>query len=532
MLLETHLPARIALTRQIWAVWIGLAAVWWLAIRMLWIEWEIDPQYSYGFLVPILCVVLFFQRWRDRPLHGESENLFRLGMAALPTLSFLLAVQPFYEANPEWRIPGILGALSAVLLTLLLLWCIGGYAWMRHFLFPVGFFLIAIPWPRNAEEAIMGFFMEKNAMAALEILHWLGYEAVRRGHLIALPTGTLGVEEACSGVRSLQSGIMASLFLGEVFRFSRFFRSILVSISLLVALFGNFLRTTILSIIAYKEGVDAIEKWHDMAGYVILISTLVTLWLIAHFYSTIRNKRNPASATINDSPDKPLTISKPIALACISTFFLAMVSLAGTELWYRAHEAGTMSESSWTLKSGSAGTMPIQIPERTRRILFFPDGFSERFADSEGRKWQIFYLRWPAGRTAIQALNIHDPRTCLASIGMVLEKQLNSLTIQVGKESFRFRVFLFRDAGRHVLVFHSIIAGGISSEHDSYEDETISGEGDTLRGRWNVVAKGIRNRGQTLLEAAVWNTTDVTTASNTLAEFLALTMREDGLGRK
>ena len=525
--MEKHPPAHLALRLQIWAPLIGLTAVWWLAIRMLWIDWEIDPQYSYGFLVPILCVALFLQRWRDRPLNEECGNLFIIGIVALAALGFLLAIQPFYEANPEWRIPGILGALSAVLLTLLLLWSIGGFAWVRHFLFPVCFFLIAIPWPRNAEEAIMGFFMEKNAMAALEILHWLGYEAVRRGHLITLPTGTLGVEEACSGVRSLQSGIMASLFLGEIFRFTGFFRTVLVAISIGVALFGNFLRATILSIIASSEGVDAVEKWHDMAGYSILISTLGTLWLTAHFYSTICSKRKPTSATFKDFSDTPLLISKPIVLACVAAGFLTVASLAGTELWYRAHEAGTMSESNWTLKSGSAGTKPVPISERTRRILFFPDGFSERFADSGGRTWQLFYLRWPAGRTAIQALNIHDPRTCLASIGMVLEKQLPSLTVQVGKESFRFRVFLFRDAARPVLVFHSIIAGGISTEHSSSENETLGGEEHTLKGRWKLVTKGIRNRGQTILEAAVWNTTDVATAAKNLGTFLTQKIQEN-----
>jgi hypothetical protein len=201
-----------------------------------------------------------------------------------------------------------------------------------------------------------------------------------------------------------------------------------------------------------------------------------------------------------------------------------VTSLAGTELWYRAHEAGIKSESHWTIKSGSPGTKPIPISERTRRILFFPEGFSERFADSGGRAWQLFYLRWPAGRTAIQALNIHDPRTCLASIGMVLEKQLPSLTIQAGKEIFHFRVFLFRDAGRPVLVFHSIIAGGDSADNSSEGHEKLSANEYTLKGRWKVVTKGIRNRGQTLLEAAAWNTTDVAAAANTLADFLARTM--------
>ena len=524
--MENTPPARFAMTRQIWVALIALASIWWLSIRMLWTEWEIDPQYSYGFLVPILCVALFMQRWRDRPATGESGNPMLLGLAALPAIGFLLAVQPFYEANPEWRIPGIIGALCSALLTLLLVYSLGGFFWVRHFLFPIAFFLIAIPWPRNAEEAIMGFFMEKNAMAALEVLHWCGYEAVRRGHLITLPTGTLGVEEACSGVRSLQSGIMASLFLGEIFRFGGFFRSLLVSVSILVAVFGNFLRATILSIIASNEGVAAIEKWHDIAGYAILVSTLGTLWLMAHFYNKVRSKRSNAPSEPVDS-DAPLPISKPLVAVCLSTILLAVTSLAGTELWYRSHEVGTNAESHWTLKSGTPGTKPIPISERTRRILFFPEGFSERFADSGGRAWQLFYLRWPAGRTAIQALNIHDPRTCLASIGMVLEKQLPSLTIKVGKQSFRFRVFLFRDAGRPVLVFHSIIAGGTSAEHSSGDNETLSGEEYTLKGRWKVVTKGIRNRGQTLLEAAVWNTTDVPTAANTLAGFLARTMEND-----
>jgi hypothetical protein len=115
---------------------------------------------------------------------------------------------------------------------------------------------------------------------------------------------------------------------------------------------------------------------------------------------------------------------------------------------------------------------------------------------------------------------------------MVLEKQLPSMTIQVGEESFRFRVFLFRDAGRPVLVFHSIIAGGVSNAHSSDDDEMLRSEEYTLKGRWKVVTKGIRNRGQTLLEAAVWNTTNAATAADTLATFLTRAMEETGSSRQ
>jgi hypothetical protein len=46
------------------------------------------------------------------------------------------------------------------------------------------------------------------------------------------------------------------------------------------------------------------------------------------------------------------------------------------------------------------------------------------------------------------------------------------------------------------------------------------------------VTKGIRNRGQTLLEAAVWNTTDAATATDTLATFLTRAMEETGSSRQ
>jgi len=520
--LETTSLDRPAIVQSIGATFAALAALWWLAIRMLWNEWELDPQYSYGFLVPILCVALFVLRWGDRPQPLPPGSLLAPAVMAFPPLLFLAGIQPFFEANPEWRIPGIFGAFSAVLLTFLLVYSIGGWPWLRHFLFPICFFIIAIPWPRNAEETIMGFFMERNAITTIEILHWLGYEAVRQGHLITIPTGTLGVEEACSGVRSLQSGIMTALFLGEVFRFGAWIRCGLVSCAVLIALLGNFLRTTLLSVAASNEGITAIEKWHDIAGYSVLITTFATLCAVAFFFNIFRDSKSQTIPAVAFNPStEPPAVPRSIRLFCLGSFVIAITSLAGTEAWYRMHETGTGMESQWTLKAGSPGTRTVPIAERTRRILFFPEGFSERFLDAGGRNWQFFYLRWPAGRTAIQALNIHDPRSCLASIGMVFEKQLPSLSIKVGKESFKFRVFLFRDSGRPLIVFHSVIAGGGRTTYKNGLNEGIEEEEYTLLGRWKVVTKGIRNQGQTLIEAAVWNTDDVPQAASTLSTFLS-----------
>jgi exosortase len=490
----------------------GLAAVWWLAIRMLWTDWEIDPQYSYGFIVPILCVFLFLQRWADRPDPAAPDSLRPNALLALPPLLFLMGIQPFFEANPEWRIPGMFGAFSAVALSLILVHALGGRPWLRHFFFPAAFFLIAVPWPRNAEEAFMGLLMEKNAIAALEVLHWCGYEAVRRGNLIALPTGLLGVEEACSGVRSLQSGLMASLFFGEIFRFGVFARGMLVFSALGFAVFGNFLRATTLSLLASTQGLGAVDKWHDTAGYATLAFTLGSLWLLAYLWHEFRTRRQPPKSSPTPAPLQ--AVEPRLRAAGLGVLVLGVITLAGTEAWYRIHEKTAAAAAGWTIREGTAGSKPVPVPDRTRRILFFPEGFSEMFRDGTGHHWQFFYFRWPAGRTAVQAINIHNPQTCLGSIGMKLERQLPPVEIRAGGVVLPFNVYVFSDQGRPILVFHSIIADRPPGAHDAPVMES------SMSGRWAAVASGMRNRGQRLLEAAVWGTENVADASATLQRFL------------
>jgi len=228
-------------------------------------------------------------------------------LLALPPLVFLAGIQPFFEANPEWRIPGMFGAISAVAISLVLVHSLGGRPWLRHFFFPIAFFLIAVPWPRNAEEAFMGFLMEKNAIAALEVLHWSGFEAVRRGNLISVPGGLIGVEEACSGVRSLQSGLMASLFFGEIFRFGLFTRGMLVFSALGFAVFGNFIRATTLSLVAATQGLATLESWHDAAGFATLAFTLGSLWLLSY----ILHYRRTRHMHPQKLPSPPLTPEVP-----------------------------------------------------------------------------------------------------------------------------------------------------------------------------------------------------------------------------
>ena len=78
------------------------------------------------------------------------------------------------------------------------------------------------------------------AHVAAETAMLLGIPAQVEGNLIRVSTGLVGVNEACSGIRSLQTSLMIGLLFGELKRLSVLRRVALVAGAVAIALFANF----------------------------------------------------------------------------------------------------------------------------------------------------------------------------------------------------------------------------------------------------------------------------------------------------
>src|SRR5207253_599132 len=70
---------------------------------------------------------------------GASESI-AIGIA-IAALVMLFPVRLFEVANPDWRPLGWVHAFAIIAVTLVLIYLAGGWAWVRHFSFPVLFFL-------------------------------------------------------------------------------------------------------------------------------------------------------------------------------------------------------------------------------------------------------------------------------------------------------------------------------------------------------------------------------------------------------
>ena len=115
-------------------------------------------------------------------------------------------------------------------------------AWLRHFAFPVAFIFVAVPWPTAVEAPIIQGLMRVVARVAAETAMLLGIPAQVEGNLIRVSNGLVGVNEACSGIRSLQTALMIGLLFGELKRLSILRRVALVVGAVAIALFANFFR--------------------------------------------------------------------------------------------------------------------------------------------------------------------------------------------------------------------------------------------------------------------------------------------------
>ena len=167
----------------------------------------------------------------------------------------------------------------AIVFALALLGAIRGQAFMRAQLFPVLFFLTAVPWPPRLEQPITSTLMRWVAGATAEILHWLGVEAQTSGGAIALRAGLVGITEACSGIRSLQAGIMFGLAVGEWFRLRPMRRVWLLALAIVFAFLTNLSRTVALSLQAEWHGVFSVAEVHDLIGNITITSLIVGIWI-------------------------------------------------------------------------------------------------------------------------------------------------------------------------------------------------------------------------------------------------------------
>ena len=154
------------------------------------------------------------------------------------------------------------------------------------FIFPCFIWLVSTPLFGAGEELISIKLLSIVANITYNIMDSLGFVVTLRGNALEFPNGSVGVAEACSGIRSLTACIFAGSFLAAAMLDKTWKKIALVITSMFFAFLFNLVRALFLSFWAYENGPDSISGTvHDAAGYFVLGMTVIGLLILVSIFN-------------------------------------------------------------------------------------------------------------------------------------------------------------------------------------------------------------------------------------------------------
>lgn len=459
-----------------------LAAGYWL--WMIWAcagEWTNSEDYNYGWFVPPLALYFLWKRLegapssRAEPGRGAAGRFLAWTIIAL-SLLLIMPLEIVRQTPIHWRPNLWIVGLLALANTLAIGWLTGGRARLKVFLFPALFMLVGIPWPTFLETAVAYPLMPVVTQWAVGVLHLLGYPATAAGTTITLPNCTVGVEEACSGLRSLQTALMLGVAAGELTRLGAWGRVALLVVAFVMAVAGNQVRVLMLVMAGIRGGNEAVTGLHDTAGYVVLAILLASIGLAATLGKRWQSAIAGTGSRGQSSSDAPRDGAARVPSSTVGWVLLVCgaVALLGANGWYwwRASLAAPPSPPILAPVGDAGFVIDNNVPQAILGVLQ-PDRYSYIRESVDGTPTRAigYHFYWEPRRGNANQL-YHRPDACMPGAGWRLNGEVTRQTLRLGDREVTFNVFPFRGpAGPALMLWGSFLNGEpveISFENDVY----------------------------------------------------------------
>jgi exosortase len=263
-----------------------LGGLYWGVLRSLVSQWWEDPNYSHGFLVPLFSGFLIWQRRRD--LQVLTPRGSWLGFVVLIGGVGALILGEVGAENFLTR------SSLIVIVAGLVLFHVGPDAF-RVLLFPLAFLSFMVPLPATVLSSVTFPLQSLAAQNAVWTLDLLGIPVLRDGNVIHLSEITLGVTEACSGIRSLMS-LLALAIAWAYLALPGFWPMLTLAASVIPnTVIANAGRIVATGLIGRSFGAEYAQGvFHTLSGWIIFLFAfmgLVGVHGLIRFAGQIRRRR-------------------------------------------------------------------------------------------------------------------------------------------------------------------------------------------------------------------------------------------------
>ncbi len=286
------------------ALWLHL---FWTLVPM----WRFGVYYEYGFFMPILVLGLAWRRWgwvqemAISPWHPSRTLQRTLWVLAGGAFLALIPLRVIETGDLGWRPPLIAHAVLVTVATHVLLALRGGWR-ISKFFAPVTLLAwSAVPYFYQVEQAFVRQLTGMVIDLTREIFLLQGRPVEILGERLVMGQQVCEVTEGCSGIRSIQSLVMAGLFFGELLWLRWYGRLALVGVALVAAVACNTGRAWYLAFLQFSDGTEAASAAHNGAGHVAFAVAAVLLYLAARWLTPTQKMRRLVRHSIGKPEGNP-----------------------------------------------------------------------------------------------------------------------------------------------------------------------------------------------------------------------------------
>jgi exosortase len=418
---------------------------WTVLITQLRHHWGGESYYNFGWFVPALTLWLFYRNIGDLKPKQSRPGTVPL-FVAIGAMLIMLPFQALSEVNPFWRVPLWAQALCLVGFSLAVLYSVYGKAGIRAGIFPFFFLCTMIPWPYRIELMIVQALTKVVVSIAMDGIHLLGYPVELAGNSFVLGELQIGVNEACSGIRSLQALFMVTLFLGSLFGQGNLRRLLAVAVLPVIVILVNSARAIFLSLTVIVQGDEAYQAWHDPAGYIAFGVSMILIYACIELLNIGGKKEEsddirPLGEFIMGFKQWTRPAWAPVLV------LLPLFVYSSVEGWFLIHERTAPPQKDWELappETDSAAIEHKEIHPQIAGILGYSYGQRIIYRPGDGSICELYYYGYTEENKLESVSSYgHSPLICMEAIGATKVKEFPDLLLSPGSLTIPMKHYLF-----------------------------------------------------------------------------------------
>jgi exosortase len=250
--------------------WFGglLILCYWPILYRMGTQWATDENMGHGFFVPVMAGIIVWQRRHlllAEPRKPNPLGLFVVIFGGLLSLVATLGAELFSA-----RVSFVIALFGTVLY-------LGGTRWIKILLFPLLLLLFMIPIPAIIYSAITMKLQTLASELGEIMISAMGIPVLREGNTLKIPSQTLDIAEACSGIRSLMTLLFMALVVSYFTDKKVWMRWALLVATVPIAIIANGMRVAVTGLLSEIDVTLASGVYHEIEGYIVYVIALAAL---------------------------------------------------------------------------------------------------------------------------------------------------------------------------------------------------------------------------------------------------------------